>query len=80
MDFSYRLSACKEVINNLLFADDLVLLATSAINMQILLAILSKWTRDFKMIISWDKSQIIMSIDQQWRVYSFEEERYMSKS
>ena len=84
MDLSYRLSASNEgpnlegqVINNLLFADDLVLLATSAINMQMLLAILSKWPRDFKINISQDKSQVITPSDEQWRIYSFEEERYM---
>ena len=84
MDLSYRLTATRRgpnirgtCINNLLFADDLVMMADSAINMQVLISVLSIWMKDFKMTISKDQTQIITSPDEQWRFYSFEEEAFI---
>jgi hypothetical protein len=84
MDLSFRLTATRRgpavsglIINNLLFADDLVLIANDAITMQVLISTLSIWSKDFKMNISEDKTQIITSPEEEWRFYSFEEERYI---
>ena len=84
IDLSHRLSSSGSgpsvagiIINNLLFADDLVLLADSALCMQRLISILSVWARDFKMKISADKSKIVTNNNRQWMYYSYEEEMYI---
>ena len=84
MDLSHRLTSSETgpsvtgiIINNLLFADDLVLLADSALCMQKLISILSIWARDFKMKISADKSKIITGQNRVWKYYSYEEEMFI---
>ena len=85
MDLSYRLLSTKRgarlndslIINNLLFADDLVIISQDSCTMHFLLAILAKWTIDFKMSISIDKSEIVTSKRDPWELYGFEEDQNM---
>ena len=60
MDLSHRLAATNRgarlndstVINNLLFADDLVIISQDVCIMHFLLAVLTKRSSDFKMTLS----------------------------
>ena len=85
MDLSQRLAATNRgarlndttIINNLLFADDLVLISQDACTMHFLLSVLTKWSADFKMTISIDKSEIISTRTGPWELYAYEEDEFM---
>ena len=85
MDLSQRLAATNRgarlndttIINNLLFADDLVLISQDACTMHFLLSVLTKWSADFKMTISIDKSEIISTRTGPWELYAYEEDEFV---
>ena len=85
MDLSQRLATTKRgarlndkvIINNLLFADDLVIISQEACTMHFLLAVLTKWSVDFKMTISIDKSEIMSTRQGPWELYAYEEDELM---
>jgi hypothetical protein len=65
------------IINNLLFADDLVIISQDICTMHFLLAIVENWSRDFKMSISVAKSEIISPRDAPWELFAYDEDEYL---